>query len=219
MQHAAPSPICKKGTGMGRHVGDMVPPSECPPPLPFVPALPPLRAMWHANGGVQRGGGGMQRKTACTLPLLLRGPHLCAPPLAHPLPPPRTGFVPPQLCAQTGNAGQRVKARPTPPFAPRPSPLLSRTEQGKCRTPAPKQGIKTRACCTTPASCAPCMQAEHMNGGGSPFPTLTPMFMLRMLRSVDRSVRRGRDWGCPECRWRKLARTGLCRSPYNGAKG
>jgi hypothetical protein len=22
---------------------------------------------------------------------------------------------------------------------------------------------------------------------------------------------------CPECRWQKDARTGLCRSPYNGA--
>jgi hypothetical protein len=38
-----------------------------------------------------------------------------------------------------------------------------------------------------------------------------------VLRSVDRSVRRGR-WGvCPECRWRKLARAELYRSPYNGA--
>jgi hypothetical protein len=22
---------------------------------------------------------------------------------------------------------------------------------------------------------------------------------------------------CPECRWQKVARAGLCRSPYNGA--
>jgi hypothetical protein len=49
-------------------------------------------------------------------------------------------------------------------------------------------------------------------GGRGP-PALVPL----LLRSVGRSVRRGR-WGvCPECQWQKDARTGLYRSPYNRA--
>jgi hypothetical protein len=38
-----------------------------------------------------------------------------------------------------------------------------------------------------------------------------------VLRSVDRSVRLGRLGFVLNVRWRKLARAGLYRSPYNGA--
>jgi hypothetical protein len=62
----------------------------------------------------------MQKAVACPRPLLLRGPCQCAPPLAPP-PLPPAGFAPPRLCAQTVNEGQRVKVRPTLPFAPRPA--------------------------------------------------------------------------------------------------
>jgi hypothetical protein len=102
-QHAAPSPICEKGAGMGCHVSYMVPPPCTPHLSPLCPPSPLCMQCSMQTGEVQRGG--MQRQVVCPLPLLLHGPHLCAPLLAHPLPLLHAGFVPPASVHKQGMQG------------------------------------------------------------------------------------------------------------------
>jgi hypothetical protein len=141
VQHAAPSPICEKGTGMGRHVGDMVPPSECPPPLPFVPALPPLRATQHANGGGTEGGEGGHAKEDCMHPPPLAvWPPPVRTPIGTPSSPSAHGVcATPALCTN-GECRAACKGASHSPFRPSPLAPTQSNRTGQVQDPRTQTG-------------------------------------------------------------------------------
>jgi hypothetical protein len=145
--HAAPSPICEKGTGMGRHASYVAPPPCTPHLSPLCLPSPLCVQRSMQMGEVQRGG-------ACKGRLRAPSPSCCvAPTYAHPRwctlsPFHAQGSCHPPLCTN-GECRAVRKGASHSPF--RPSPPLSRIEQGERRTPTPLQGTETRARRTTPA--------------------------------------------------------------------
>jgi hypothetical protein len=147
-----------------------------------VPALPPLHAMQHTNGGGTEGAGACKRQFACPCPLLLHAPCL-APPL---LPFCARGSRHPGS-AQMGNAGRRVKGTPHPHF--RPSPPLS-CQNSACSPPAPvcaptghgNTGMQHHPLPLASHSCTHTSERCTQAGGGwgwFPFPPLPSLLHLR----------------------------------------
>jgi hypothetical protein len=147
-----------------------------------------------------------RRRTPSTPLSLSPSPLSISPPCSPsiPLPPSLVldlSLHPPQPLTSQLCSGDSVS---TLPLHSHPTASVPLTRPAKCllfRSPLPKgEGVK---------------QALAWNR--EQLLDLRRLWELWLLQSVDRSVRLGRCWGCPECRWQKCARTGLYRSPYNGA--